>query len=435
MDRDPAHTELDERPARAWRARGRLAPGPRASQLEARLAGSPDLRAALERQRRRRRRAQGPRSGGAGCTADAGSRPKCATPRSRRAASAPRDRRRAGRGGGRGSSRRGARPADRLGKPDRRRGGPPCRAALHRTGRRRSLESRSCSPPTSRASPSRTGAKEFGWRQAGIRSDRLGNREARTVLYEHDGKRIAYTIVSGDGIPAPSDASTTTTQWRQPARARRPRAPGRHLVARRPDLRALRVGRRRPRAAQARLLEGRRGGAVLTALLVQGEERRLDPETAGDHIDKLFRAACAMCGSRDLAEDLVQETYVKVLSRPRLLRRDDDLGYLVKALRNTWYSHLRDERIRRAATDPREQVPEELAARTSVGRPAVLPGGRGGARCPRRPAAPEPRGRRRRRRRRPELRRGGQGPGGPPGNDHEPRLSGARAGCSGGGAG
>ena len=63
-----------------------------------------------------------------------------------------------------------------------------------------------------------------------------------------------------------------------------------------------------------------------------------------------------MCGSRDLAEDLVQETYVKVLSRPRLLRRDDDLGYLIKALRNTWYSHLRDERTRRASTDPREQV-------------------------------------------------------------------------------
>jgi RNA polymerase sigma-70 factor (ECF subfamily) len=76
-----------------------------------------------------------------------------------------------------------------------------------------------------------------------------------------------------------------------------------------------------------------------------------------------------MCGSRDLAEDLVQETYAKVLSRPRLLRRDDDLGYLIKALRNTWYSHLRDERIRRASTDPRQHVPEELAARTSAGDP------------------------------------------------------------------
>jgi len=76
-----------------------------------------------------------------------------------------------------------------------------------------------------------------------------------------------------------------------------------------------------------------------------------------------------MCGSRDLAEELVQETYVKVLSRPRLLRRDDDLGYLIKALRNTWYSHLRDQRTRRAATDSSEAASDELAARTSAGDP------------------------------------------------------------------
>jgi RNA polymerase sigma-70 factor (ECF subfamily) len=104
-------------------------------------------------------------------------------------------------------------------------------------------------------------------------------------------------------------------------------------------------------------------------MLVQGEGRRLDPETAGDHIDTLFRAACALCGSRQLAEDLVQETYVKVLARPRFLRRDDDLGYLIKALRNIWYSHLRDERTRRAATDPGEQLPDDLPTRTSAGDP------------------------------------------------------------------
>jgi RNA polymerase sigma-70 factor (ECF subfamily) len=107
-------------------------------------------------------------------------------------------------------------------------------------------------------------------------------------------------------------------------------------------------------------VEGRRGGALLTALLVQGEVRRLDPQRSGDHIDALFRAACAMSGSRQVAEDLVQETYVKVLSRPRLLRKDDDLGYLIKALRNTWYSHLRAERGRRAATTPGGESPEEL---------------------------------------------------------------------------
>jgi RNA polymerase sigma-70 factor, ECF subfamily len=104
-------------------------------------------------------------------------------------------------------------------------------------------------------------------------------------------------------------------------------------------------------------------------MLVQGEGRRLDPETAGGHIDTLFRAAVAMCGSRELADDLVQETYVKVLARPRLLRRDDDLGYLIKALRNTWYSHLRDERVRRAAADPGDREPDELAARGTANDP------------------------------------------------------------------
>jgi RNA polymerase sigma-70 factor (ECF subfamily) len=103
-------------------------------------------------------------------------------------------------------------------------------------------------------------------------------------------------------------------------------------------------------------------------MLVQGEVRRLDPERSGDHIDALFRAACAMCGSRQLAEELVQETYVKVLSRPRFLRKDDDLGYLVKALRNTWYSHLRSERGRREATAG-DAAPEELPVKNGRGDP------------------------------------------------------------------
>ena len=69
--------------------------------------------------------------------------------------------------------------------------------------------------------------------------------------------------------------------------------------------------------------------------------RRLDPETLGDHIDRLFRAAWAMCGNRDDAQDLVQDTYARVLARPRLLRSDDDLGYLLRVLRNTHISRLR----------------------------------------------------------------------------------------------
>src|SRR6186997_2247679 len=72
-------------------------------------------------------------------------------------------------------------------------------------------------------------------------------------------------------------------------------------------------------------------------------ERTLDPARLGDHLDRLYRAAWALCGSREEAEDLVQETYARVLARPRLLRREDDLGYLLGALRNTFLSQKATE--------------------------------------------------------------------------------------------
>jgi RNA polymerase sigma-70 factor (ECF subfamily) len=78
-------------------------------------------------------------------------------------------------------------------------------------------------------------------------------------------------------------------------------------------------------------------------------ERVLDPETLGDHVDRLFRAAWALCRSREDAEDLVQETYARVLARPRLLRNDDDLGYLLRVLRNTFISRHRTAARRPAA--------------------------------------------------------------------------------------
>ena len=67
----------------------------------------------------------------------------------------------------------------------------------------------------------------------------------------------------------------------------------------------------------------------------------LDPQTLGDHLDRLFRAAWALCGSREDAEDLVQETYERVLRRPRFVRRDDDLAYLYRTLRNTYFNARR----------------------------------------------------------------------------------------------
>ena len=75
----------------------------------------------------------------------------------------------------------------------------------------------------------------------------------------------------------------------------------------------------------------------------------LDPERLGDHLDRLFRAAWALTGNREEAEDLVQETYVRVLARPRFLRNDDDLGYLMRVLRNTFLTIRRDRGRRIAA--------------------------------------------------------------------------------------
>jgi RNA polymerase sigma-70 factor (ECF subfamily) len=72
-------------------------------------------------------------------------------------------------------------------------------------------------------------------------------------------------------------------------------------------------------------------------------EHPLDPARIGDHLDRLYRAAWALCGSREDAEDLVQETYARVLGRPRLLRNEDDLGYLLRTLRNTFLTRKRTE--------------------------------------------------------------------------------------------
>ena len=85
-------------------------------------------------------------------------------------------------------------------------------------------------------------------------------------------------------------------------------------------------------------------------------ERQLDPQTLGDHIDRLYRAAWGLCGSREEAEDLVQETFARVLRKPRILRSEDDIGYLLRVLRNTFFSQRRTA-ARRPRTTP---FPDDL---------------------------------------------------------------------------
>jgi hypothetical protein len=207
MDRDPSQTELDERTRRdlARLADGSLEGNPRA-ELEGRLAGSPALRAALERQR-------------AGVAALRGLDLEApASLRSRIAAEAETPargarHRRLALGGALAGAVAAALLTAVLVLPTRSESPTVVEAA--RLGERPYTAPVAADPSNPKllaanveGVPFPNWSKEFGWGQAGIRSDRLGDRRARTVLYEHDGRRIAYTIVSGDGIAAPSDAST-----------------------------------------------------------------------------------------------------------------------------------------------------------------------------------------------------------------------------------
>jgi RNA polymerase sigma-70 factor (ECF subfamily) len=84
--------------------------------------------------------------------------------------------------------------------------------------------------------------------------------------------------------------------------------------------------------------------------------RRLDPDRVAELLPRLYRAARAWTRSREEAEDLVQETAAQVLARPRLLRGQDELGYLLRAMRNTLISQTRTADRRPATVPLREEV-------------------------------------------------------------------------------
>jgi RNA polymerase sigma-70 factor, ECF subfamily len=93
---------------------------------------------------------------------------------------------------------------------------------------------------------------------------------------------------------------------------------------------------------------------------------RLDPQALVEHLDRLYRAAWALCGAREDAEDLVQETVARVLARPRQLHGQDELAYLMRALRNTFLLSRRTASRRpqvRATLDDVDVVESRTAMR------------------------------------------------------------------------
>ena len=74
-------------------------------------------------------------------------------------------------------------------------------------------------PPQSKLLQERVGkvafpnyAGKFGWKAVGTRTDEIGGRTTRTVVYEQGGKRIAYTVVAGDALSEPGDATRATRE-------------------------------------------------------------------------------------------------------------------------------------------------------------------------------------------------------------------------------
>ena len=50
----------------------------------------------------------------------------------------------------------------------------------------------------------------YGWKATGVRRGEVRGRPATVVLYEKDGRRVGYAIVSGPALPPPDGAASTT---------------------------------------------------------------------------------------------------------------------------------------------------------------------------------------------------------------------------------
>jgi RNA polymerase sigma-70 factor (ECF subfamily) len=88
----------------------------------------------------------------------------------------------------------------------------------------------------------------------------------------------------------------------------------------------------------------------------------LDPSSAAAHLPRLNRLAFALCGSAQLADDLTQETYLRVLARPRRLRGAREFPYLARTLRNVLSDHRRAQQ-RQPVVVSDEQIADQPSAR------------------------------------------------------------------------
>jgi RNA polymerase sigma-70 factor (ECF subfamily) len=77
------------------------------------------------------------------------------------------------------------------------------------------------------------------------------------------------------------------------------------------------------------------------------ERQQRFEQTALPHLDSVYRAAVALCGRRDEAEDLTQATFVKALERFETYTPGTKCkAWLLQILRNTWIDQLRQKKVR-----------------------------------------------------------------------------------------
>ncbi|AQT67897.1 Sigma-W factor [Anaerohalosphaera lusitana] len=78
-------------------------------------------------------------------------------------------------------------------------------------------------------------------------------------------------------------------------------------------------------------------------------------KTALIHLTQVYRAAFALSGSHDLAEDLTQTTFAKAYQRYRTFKKGSNCkAWLMTILRNTWIDELRRKKLETCSLDAGE---------------------------------------------------------------------------------
>ena len=90
-------------------------------------------------------------------------------------------------------------------------------------------------------------------------------------------------------------------------------------------------------------------GEVIESQVRAGEIPRTEPlrEAFEAHYGSLLKLCVALTGKREVAEDIVQDVFVRVAGKVEGLRLDEVLPYLRQVAVNLWRSRLRRVRLER----------------------------------------------------------------------------------------